>query len=147
VKVILNKKVETLGEVGKVVEVADGYARNYLIPRGLAIEATAKNLKLFQQRQKVELARRAKKKGEAEDLAQKIEALSLTIAAKSGDKERLFGSITSQDIVRALENEGLKIERKKVLLESPIKTLGIYTIPIKLHPEVTADLKLWVVKE
>jgi len=146
-KVILSQDIATLGEEGKIVEVADGYARNYLLPRGLALEATPKNIKLFQQRQRIEQERRARRKEEAETLARRIEELSLTIASKSGEKERLFGSITAQDIAKSLEKEGIEISKKKILLESPIKTLGDYTVPIKLHPEVTANLKIRVVKE
>jgi large subunit ribosomal protein L9 len=146
-QIILNKDVQGLGEAGSMADVADGYARNYLIPRGLALEATPKNLKIFQHHQNKELEKLKKKKEEAEQIAGKIESLSLTIPAKTGEKERIFGSITTQDIATALENEGVKIDKKKILLEDSIKSLGIYTIPVKLHPEVSATLKFWVVKE
>ncbi|OGW17684.1 MAG: 50S ribosomal protein L9 [Nitrospinae bacterium RIFCSPLOWO2_12_FULL_45_22] len=146
-KVVLNKDIGDLGKAGSIIEVAEGYARNYLIPRRLALEATTKNLQTFQYQQRMELEKIRKKKGEAEALARKIEEISLTIPAKTGEKDRVFGSITTKDIAMALENEGVEIDKKKILLEDPIKSLGIYTIPIKLHPEVTANLRLWVVKE
>jgi large subunit ribosomal protein L9 len=146
-KIILNNDIEGLGNAGSITEVADGYARNYLIPRKLALEATSQNLKIFQHHQRIELEKIKKKKKEAETLARKIEEISLTISAKTGEKDRIFGSITTQDISTTLEKEGVKIDKKKIFLEDPIKSLGIYTIPIKLHPEVTANLRFWVVKE
>src|SRR3990167_2621241 len=146
-KGVLNKYIGDLGKAGSIIEVAEGYARNYLIPRRLALEATTKNFQTFQYQQRMELEKVRKKKGEAEALARKIEEISLTIPAKTGEKDRVFGSVTTKDIAMALENEGVEIDKKKILLEDPIKSLGIYAIPIKLHPEVTANLRLWVVKE
>lgn len=146
-KVILSKDIEGLGKAGKITEVSDGYGRNYLIPRELALEATSENLKIFQHRQSVELEKIKKKKKGAEALARRIEEISLTIPVKAGEKDRIFGSITNQDVATALQNEGVKIDKRKIILETPIKSLGIYTIHIKLHPEVTANLKFWVVKE
>jgi large subunit ribosomal protein L9 len=146
-KIILKSDVERLGKVGEVVSVAVGYARNYLIPRNLAVEATPRNM------EKVELENRQTEKAqrlmrqEAEDLAGKVEQLSLTVSKSAGENDRLFGTVTAMEIAAALESEGCKIDKRKIILDEPIKTLGIYTIPIKLHAEVTAKVKLWVVKE
>ena len=146
-KVILKADVERLGKVGEVVTVAPGYARNYLMPRRLAFEATEQNLagvELEKRRYAKAQARAAK---EAGVLAAKLEALSLTIRQSAGESDRLFGTVTTMDIAAALEKEGVTIDRRQITIEEPIKTLGIYTIPVKLHPEVSASLKVWVVKE
>lgn len=145
-KVILLEEIENLGKAGDCAKVAPGYARNYLFPQKLAvIESPAAY-------QAVETRRRNKERGEtkilndAQALAEKISLSSITIVRQVGDQEKLFGSVTSIDIVKALAEEGIKIDKKQILLEDPLKALGIYTIQIKLHPEVTADLKLWIVK-
>lgn len=146
-EIILKKDTPSLGRMGSVVRVADGYARNYLIPQGVGIEATAKNLKLLQREIKIWEKRAQLQKEEAQKLAMEIEKLSLSFAKKAGEEDRLFGSVTSIDIEEGLKKNGFQIERKKIHLGEPIKALGVFTVPVKLHAEVTANLKVLVVKE
>jgi large subunit ribosomal protein L9 len=146
-KVILKSDVERLGKTGDVVTVAAGYARNYLLPRGLALEATARSveqIEIDRKRAEKALQQRA---ADAAALAQKLEQLSLTISKQAGESDKLFGTVTAMEIAEALEKEGHEIDKRKVELEEPIKTLGIYTVPVRLHTDVTAKVKLWVVKE
>jgi large subunit ribosomal protein L9 len=145
-KVILLEDMEALGMAGEIVTVKDGYARNYLVPKKKAIPATESNLKRLDQMKKRWEARQLKAKHDAERLKERMESLSLTLQRRAGDNEKLFGSVTSMDIERALNEEGISIDRKKILLEEPIKKLGIYQVPVRLHPEVTAQIKVWVVK-
>lgn len=145
-KVILIEDVPSLGKLGDMVKVAGGYGRNFLIPCGKAIKATTYNMKVLGH-QTTQLKNKIDKiKRDAEKLAKRIEAVSCTVAKSAGEEEKIFGSVTSMDIADSLKVEGLEVDRKKILLDEPIKTLGIYTVPIKLHPEVTAQLKVWVVK-
>lgn len=146
-EIILKKDTSSLGKMGNVVKVADGYARNYLIPQGAAIEATPKNLKLLQREIKIWEKRAQLQKEEAQKLAAEIEKLSLSFARKAGEEDRLFGAVTSIDIEESLKQHAFQIDRKKIHLEEPIKALGVFTVPVKLHPEVTANLKVLVVKE
>ncbi|MCK4325566.1 50S ribosomal protein L9 [bacterium] len=145
-KVVLRQDQESLGKRGDVVEVAPGFARNFLLPRRLVLEATPRNMKIFQEEKKMEAAQERREKKEAEDLAEKLAAVSCTIAAEAGQDEKLFGSVTSMDIAEALKKEGIEIDKRKVVLEEPIKSLGIYYVPIKLLPDITAEVKVWVVK-
>lgn len=146
-KVILKNDVERLGKSGDVVTVAAGYARNYLLPRGLALEATDRGMEqIVIDRRRDEKAQQ-KKASDAVALQAKLEELSLTISKQSGESDKLFGTVTAMEIAAALEKEGHEIDKRKIELEEPIKTLGIYTVPIRLHSEVTAKVKLWVVKE
>ncbi len=146
-KVILRKDVETIGKAGEIVEVKNGYARNYLIPKGLALEASKGNVKRFEQEKKsLELQKNREKKA-AEKEAEKLNDTSITISVSVGEEDKLFGSVTSQDIANALEERGFALDKRKILLDEPIKALGIYSIPIKLHPEVEAKVKVWVVKK
>ncbi len=146
-KIILRQDVESVGKAGDIVEVKSGYARNYLIPHGLALEASKGNLKRFEQEKKsLELQKNREKKA-AEKEAQKLNDTSITISVSVGEEDKLFGSVTSQDIAAALEEKGLKLDKRKILLDEPIKALGIYSVPIKLHPEVEAKVKVWVVKK
>ena len=145
-KVILVEDVPSLGKMGELVEVAGGYGRNFLIPYGKAIKATTHNVKILEHQTKQLKNKVDKIKRDAEKFAKRIEAISCTVAKPAGDEEKIFGSVTSMDIVESLQVEGIEVDRKKIILDDPIKTLGIYTIPIKLHPEVTAHLKVWVVK-
>lgn len=145
-KVILMEDVPPLGETGEQVKVADGYARNFLIPYGKAIKETTHNIKIFEHQSKQIKDKRDRIKRDAEKLAKKIELVSCTVTKPAGEEEKIFGSVTSMDIVDSLKVEGIEIDRKKIILDDPIKTLGIYTVLIKLHPEVTAHLKVWVVK-
>jgi len=147
VKVILKEDVSNLGKIGDMVAVADGYGRNYLLPRGLAIEASTRNVKILEHQKKVIRARIQKQKSGAEVLAKQLSAVSCTVAKKAGEEDKLFGSVTTKDIEEALKTEGFSIDRKQVLLEEPIKRLGVYPVTIKIHPEVTAEVKVWVVKE
>jgi large subunit ribosomal protein L9 len=146
-KVILKSDVERLGKSGDVVTVAAGYARNYLLPRGLALEATERGMEQIEIDRRRDEKARAHKEREAAELAAKLEELSLTISKQAGESDKLFGTVTAMEIAEALEKEGHTVDKRKVELEEPIKTLGIYTVPVKLHPEVTAKIKLWVVKE
>jgi len=146
-KVILKKDFESLGKVGDVIEVKEGYARNYLIPRGLALKADKKNIGILAEEQKKVVLKLSKDKKVAEKLAQKLNAVSCTAAVTVGEEDRVFGSVTTQDIADLLKDKGFEIDRKKIVLDEPIKALGIYDIPIKLHSEVEAKIKLWVVKE
>ena len=145
-EVILKSGVEKLGNEGDVVAVADGYARNYLIPRDLAIEATEKNRRVLEHEKRMDLDRSAKEKRVAERLASELSNLSCTIRMQAGENDRLFGSVTSLDIAASLEEQGIEIDRRKILLDEPIKELGVFTVPAKIHPDVTADIKVWVVK-
>ena len=146
-KVILRSDVERLGSAGDVVSVAAGYARNFLLPRGVAVAATDGNVKLIEVEKKRIAKDQARQKEEAEALAKQLEALSITISKQAGEEDKLFGSVTNKEIAEALVKENHEIDKRKIILEEPIKALGIYTVPIKLHSEVTAELKLWVVKE
>jgi len=146
VKVILVEDVPALGKMGELVKVAGGYGRNYLIPYGKAIKATTQNMKILDHQTKQLKDQIEKIKRDAEKLAKRIEGVSCTIAKPAGEEEKIFGSVTPMDIVENLKIEGIEVDRRKVVLDEPIKSLGIYTIPIKLHSEVTAHLKVWVVK-
>jgi large subunit ribosomal protein L9 len=146
-KVILLKEVEDLGQAGEVVQVADGFARNFLIPRDVALVATDVNMAQFESRRRqheavVERGRRA-----AEAQAKKLEETSLTAVVRVGEEDRLFGSVTTQNISELLEESGFAVERHAIQLEEPIRALGVYNIDLQLHAEVTATVKLWVVKE
>lgn len=145
-KVILMEDVPSLGKMGDLVKVADGYGRNFLVPYGKAVKATTHNIKILEHQTKQLKDKINKIKRDAEKLAHRIEAVSCTVAKPAGDEEKIFGSVTSMDIEESLKVEGIEVDRKKIILDDPIKTLGIYTVPIKLHPEVTAHLKVWVVK-
>jgi large subunit ribosomal protein L9 len=146
-EVLLVKDRERLGREGDIVTVADGYARNYLIPRGFALAASDKTVKLQEKIRADRLAREAHERQEFEELAARLSNVSVTAAVKVGEDEQLYGSVNAQDIAALLEQEGFHIDRKKILLEAPLKALGVYAIEIRLHPEVTATIKLWVVKE
>jgi large subunit ribosomal protein L9 len=146
-KIILTKDVDALGMTGQVFDVAKGYARNYLIPQGFALEATAQNLKRMEgERQKVE-DRMLKAKDEAERAREKIAEVVLTIPQKVGEEDKLYGSVTTMDIAAYLEKQGISIDRRKIHLDKPIKALGEFDVPVKLHPEVTAAVKVVVVPE
>lgn len=145
-KVILIEDVPSLGETGELVRVADGYGRNYLIPYGKAIKENVHNIKVFEHQAKQLKDKRDRIQRDAEKLSSRIETVSCTVAKPAGEEDKIFGSVTSMDIADSLKVEGIEIDRKKIRLDDPIKTLGIYSVPIKLHPEVTAHLKVWVVK-
>ena len=146
-EIILREDIEKLGRRGQVVKVAAGYARNYLLPKRLAVEATEANKKIIEQERQAHLRREAKQQTEAAELAKLISGVKVTIAQKAGENDQLFGSVTAQDVVNALEKQNFTIERRKVQLEEPIKQLGEYRVPLKLHREVTAEITVEVVKE
>jgi large subunit ribosomal protein L9 len=146
-KVILKTDVKDLGRVGEVVNVKDGFARNFLVPQGLAVEASTKNVKVFEHEKKKiqEMAR--KLRSGAAGLAEKISAAKIVIKAKAGEEDKLFGSVTSMDIADALKAEGIEIDKKKIQLDEPIKRIGEYTVAIKLHSEISAQLNVQVMPE
>ena len=146
-QVILNENVPNLGTVGDIVTVADGYGRNYLIPRNLAVPATSRNVKELEHTKRVIAARRAKMMQSAKELAKRLSDVSVTIAKSVGEDDKLFGSVTNRDIADALDREGFQIDRRSILVDSPIKNLGVYTVEIKVHAEVRAQIKVWVVAE
>jgi large subunit ribosomal protein L9 len=146
-KVILTADLPHIGKVGQVIDVANGYGRNYLIPRGFAILATPGNERSLAQQQKTRLVREAKNKAEAEALATQLQALSLRIAKKTGEGERLYGSVTSMDIADLLKARGISLDRRRIVLDTPLKTLGMHKVPIRLHPEVVAEVEVAVTKE
>ena len=146
-KLILREDVENLGKIGEIVEVAGGYGRNYLLPRGLAVKASTKNLKEQEHQKKLIQARMDRQKKDAQEMAGSLDSVSCTITRKTGEDEKLYGSVTSRDIEEALREEGVSIDRKRIVLEEPIKKLGVYTVPVKLHTDVTGNIKVWVVKE
>ncbi len=146
-EVILNKDVAAIGKAGQVVKVKEGFARNFLFPQNLAKPVTSGSLKILEQERQVKSAQSLKLKAQASELQQRLDSLALTIPALAQDEEKLYGSIGAHEISEALKNEGLEINKNNINLVEPIKALGIYEIQVKLHPEVTAKLKLWVVKK
>ena len=146
-KVILRKNFDQLGSVGEVVSVKDGYARNYLIPRGIAYQATAGNIRSLEEEKKQILKREAKELEAAQNLANELEKVSITIPVKVGEEEKIFGSVTNQMITDALHEKGFDVDKRKVEITEPIKSLGIYSVSVKLHANVTAAVKTWVVRE
>jgi large subunit ribosomal protein L9 len=146
-EVILKEDVATLGSRGDVVKVAEGYGRNFLLPRRLAIEASAGNKKVIEQMKAASVRRSAKEKAQAEELSQQFEGLSVSFQRKSGENDQLFGSVTSGDIADALAKRSFNIDRRKIQLHEPLKTLGDFVIPVKLHKEVTAHFKVVIEKD
>ena len=146
-EVILKEDIEKLGSRGDVVKVAEGYGRNFLLPRKLAIEANKGNKTVIEQMKASAVRRSATEKAEAEQLAKQFDNVSLEFTRKVGEKDHLFGSVTSSDIAEQLEKEGFTVDRRKIQLDEPLKSLGEYDVPIKLHKEVTARFKVTVKKE
>ncbi|MFQ5882955.1 MAG: 50S ribosomal protein L9 [Candidatus Methylomirabilales bacterium] len=146
-RVILIQEVPKLGEAGDQVDVARGYARNFLIPRKLAMEATPPNLRALEQFKTQARQREERLQQEAGTTAERLQGLILTIARPAGDQDRLFGSVTNIDIAEALAAQGIQLDRKKISLEEPIKTLGIYPVPIRLYRETVAEIQVQVVRE
>ncbi|MBN1356256.1 50S ribosomal protein L9 [bacterium] len=145
-EIILKQDVPNMGRIGDKVKVASGFARNYLIPKGLAMEASDKNVRVLQKAQELQEIRQNKKLLEAKSLAKRIRKISCTIVKQVSEGERLFGSVTPQDIVKGLEAEGIFLDKKQIVLEEPIKTLGIYPVKVQLTPDIESVLKVWVVK-
>lgn len=146
-KIILKSDYSRLGAAGNIVSVKDGYARNYLIPRGIAVIADKSNLKVLKEEKRVADLRINKEKRAAERVAGKFSKVSLTAKVTVGEEDKLFGAVTSQDIANLLKEKGFDIDRRKIELTEPIKELGVFQIPLKLHPEVVARVKLWVIKK
>jgi large subunit ribosomal protein L9 len=146
-EVILREEIENLGRRGDVVKVAPGYARNFLLPKRLAVAANESNKKIVEQEKQAYLRRESKEIGDANDLAKMMGSVEVTIAQKAGENDQLFGSVTAQDITAALERAGYTIDRKKVNLAEPIKALGDYKVTVKLHREVAVELPVHVIKE
>lgn len=146
-KVILTQDVEELGKCGDVIEVKAGYGRNFLLPRNLAIAASKGNLRAIDELKSRQELRSSKQRREAEAIKNKIEKVSCTAEVNVGEDDKVFGSVTAPMIAELLQTEGVGVDRKKILLEEPLKALGVYTIPIKINSEVTANLKVWVVKK
>src|SRR5215831_1842490 len=146
-EVILREDIDKLGNRGEVVKVAPGYARNFLLPKKLAVAATAANKKIVEQERQAHLRKEAKLKGEAEDLSKLLSGVSVTIAQKAGENDQLFGSVTAKDVADALAQKNFTIDRRKIHLDEPIKQLGEYKVPVRLHKDVTTEVTVTVVKE
>lgn len=146
-EVILKEDVTKLGSRGEVVKVAEGYGRNYLIPKKLAIEATAANRAVIEQMKASAVRRLAKEKGDAQAIAQQFAGVSLAFTRKSGEHDQLFGSVTSADIAQELEHKGISIDRRKIDLDQPLKTIGEHTVTVRLHKEVSVPVKVTIQKE
>jgi len=146
-EIILRQAVENLGKPGDVVKVKAGYARNYLLPHGLAYEATPGNLKRIQQeRDRLEAAEN-ERRGAAQGIAEKLEQVSLTFSARVGEEGKLFGSVTAADVAQQLEAQGFHVEKRQIDLHEPIKALGVYRVPIRLHADVKPEVRVWVIKQ
>ncbi len=146
-EVILRQAVENLGQPGDLVKVSAGFARNYLLPRGVAVSATEGNKRrIAQEKARLEAAE-ATRRQTAEEYAAKIEQISLTFSARVGEEGKLFGSVTAADIAHQLEAQGHRIEKRQIDLHEPIKALGVYRVPIKLHADVKPEIKVWVIKQ
>jgi large subunit ribosomal protein L9 len=144
-KVILIETVPSLGKAGDIVTVTPGYGRNFLIPKSVALEATPANIHLLERQKQLFLQKAGQEKYKAQELAARIEALSCALPRPVGENDKLFGSVTTLDLQKVLVDKGFSIDRRKIHLPTPIKSLGTFTIPVKLHPEVTAQLKVEVV--
>ena len=145
--VILREDVEKLGAAGDVVSVKDGYARNYLLPRGLAYAATEGNKRRLEAEQKSRTRRADAEAARAGEVSVRLEAVSLSFTMKAGEGDKLFGSVTSHDIAERLKGEGFDVDKKTIELPEPIKALGVYKVPVRLHPDVKPEIRVWVVKE
>ena len=146
-EVILREHVDNLGRRGEIVKVADGYARNYLLPRKLALPATDGNRKHVERERKIMETREAEEKGAAEAIASRLSTIDISIPRRVGDTEQLYGSVTAADITDYLKAKGFDIDRRKLILPEPIKSIGEFDVPLKLHRDVTVPLKVHVVKE
>ena len=146
-KVFLREDVRNLGKIGEIVNVSDGYARNFLFPKKLAVEANTKNIKEFEHQKRVIQEKVTKIREASRSVAEKLSALTLTIKAKAGEEDKLFGSVTNMDISEALKAEGFDIDKKKITMEEPIRRLGLHPVEVKVHPEMSATVKVNVVPE
>ncbi|MCA2004530.1 MAG: 50S ribosomal protein L9 [Ignavibacterium sp.] len=146
-KVILRQNIDKLGKIGQIVDVKDGYALNYLIPKGFAYVAVKGNVKALEEEKKIVEKRNLQELKAAETLASELEKISVTIPVQVGEEDKIFGTVTTQMIADALKEKGHDIDKRKIEMEEQIKTLGIYNVNIKLHPSVSAKIKVWVVRE
>src|SRR5215213_2449480 len=146
-QIILRERLENLGDAGDVVDVKPGYARNYLIPKGLAYEATQANVRRLEAERAAQGRRDSDTLNEARQRASAIEGVSLTFHARAGQEGKLFGSITSADIVEKLAEQGVTVDRRQIELDEPIKALGVTSVPVRLHPQVRPEIKVWVIAE
>lgn len=147
-KVILQQEVKKAGKKGDILEVSEGYARNFLLPKGLALEATAANLNMLKQQKEADAAKQKKLLEEAKALGEKIKAVTVTIKVKTGEGGRMFGSVTAKDVADALDQQRkLALDKRKIELKDAIKSLGEYTVPVRVYAEITVDLKVIVVPE
>jgi large subunit ribosomal protein L9 len=145
-KVILQEDVAHLGQTGQIVKVKDGFARNYLVPRGLALVADERNVKQLQHNMRIAQARAAKVLAVARDLAEKLATVAVSIKRESGEEGKLFGSVTNRDIAEALAAEGFEIDRRTIQLDEPIRSIGVFNVQVKLHPEVQTQAKVYVIQ-
>jgi large subunit ribosomal protein L9 len=146
-EVILNQDVRKLGKAGSVVKVKDGFARNFLIPKGMAVPSTQAGLREIELKRQKNLADLQKAKAQAQQLKERLQQISLTIPVLTQEQDSLYGSVTALDICNALKEEGIEIDKDSIQLEEPVRALGIYEIPVSIHPEVSAKLKIWIVKK
>jgi large subunit ribosomal protein L9 len=146
-EVILRQTIENVGQPGDLVKVSNGFARNYLLPRGLAYEATPGNLKRIEQEKERLQAAESRRRESAQQIATRLEEVSLTFSARVGEEGKLFGSITSADILEQLQGQGFEIEKRQIDLHEPIKALGVYRVPVRLHADVKPEIKVWVIKQ
>jgi large subunit ribosomal protein L9 len=146
-QVILRDRIENLGDAGDVVDVKPGYGRNYLIPRGLAYEASPANVRRMEAERAAQGRKEAETLGEARQQASRLEGVSLTFNARAGQEGKLFGSITNGDIADKLAEQGIQIDRRQIELDEPIKSLGVHSVPVRLHPQVQPEIKVWVIAE
>jgi len=146
-KVILKEDVKSIGSMGQIADVSDGFARNYLVPRGLAVEANVKNIRSLEHEKKVIQEKARKVKNTVQDLADRLANMTVVIKTKAGEEGKLFGSVTTMDIAEQLKNQGIEIDKKKISLDEPIKRLGTYAVNLRLHSEITAQVNIQVIEE
>ena len=146
-KVILKEDVKNIGSMGQIADVSDGFARNYLVPKGLAVEANVKNMRSLEHDKKVIQEKARKIKNSFQDLAERLANTAVVIKTKAGEEGKLFGSVTTMDIAEQLKNQGIEMDKKKISLDEPIKRLGTYAVNIRLHPEITAQVNIQVIEE
>ncbi len=145
-RIILLQDFEGLGKAGEQIDVKDGYARNFLFPKGLALKADKNSIKRFQEMARLKDKKKDRALKQSRELAEKLQAVSLTVPVQVGEEDRVFGAVTSIEIAQQLKDKGYDIDKRQIILEEPIKALGIFEIPIKLHSEITTNIKLWVIK-
>jgi len=146
VRIILLQDFEGLGKAGEQIDVKDGYARNFLFPKGLALKADKNSIKRFHEMARLKDKKKDRALKQSRELAEKLQAVSLTVPVQVGEEDRVFGAVTSIEIAQQLKDKGYDIDKRQIILEEPIKSLGIFEIPIKLHSEITTNIKLWVIK-